>query len=41
VEYTLTPLGDSLFQALRSIFQWTELNHDAVQSARAAFDETA
>jgi DNA-binding HxlR family transcriptional regulator len=41
VEYTLTPLGDSLFQALRSILQWTELNHDAVQSARAAFDKTA
>jgi DNA-binding HxlR family transcriptional regulator len=39
VTYSLTPLGDSLFQELRSVFRWAEANHAAVQEARAAFDE--
>jgi DNA-binding HxlR family transcriptional regulator len=39
VEYSLTPLGVSLFGELRSLFRWAALNGDAVQAARLAFDQ--
>ena len=41
VEYSLTPLGRSLFEPLRGVLRWAELNHPAVHEARAAFDAAA
>jgi DNA-binding HxlR family transcriptional regulator len=38
VEYSLTPLGSSLFGAVLCVLQWAQLNHEAVRAARAAFD---
>jgi DNA-binding HxlR family transcriptional regulator len=38
VEYSLTPLGHSLFAQLRLVFRWAEINSHAVHAARAAFD---
>jgi DNA-binding HxlR family transcriptional regulator len=38
VEYSLTDLGRSMFQALRHLLEWAELNHAAVRAARAGFD---
>jgi DNA-binding HxlR family transcriptional regulator len=40
VEYSLTDLGRSMFDALQQLLQWAELNHDAVREARAGFDAT-
>ncbi|QKC96318.1 winged helix-turn-helix transcriptional regulator [Mesorhizobium sp. NZP2298] len=40
VEYSLTDLGRSMFDALRHLLQWAEFNHDAVRAARAGFDAT-
>lgn len=37
VDYTLTPLGDSLSKAFCGVWIWAEKHHDAVQAARAAF----
>ena len=39
VEYSLTPLGRSLFAPLSQLIAWALDNHDAVKSARTAFDE--
>ena len=38
VEYSLTDLGRSMFDALRHLLEWAELNHGAVRSARVGFD---
>ena len=38
VEYSLTDMGRSMFEALRQLIGWAELNHQAVRSARAKFD---
>ena len=38
VEYSLTPLGLSLFEPMHLLLQWAELNHQAVLESRAAFD---
>jgi DNA-binding HxlR family transcriptional regulator len=38
VEYSLTPLGASLFGRVRSLLEWARINHRAVHAARAAFD---
>jgi len=38
VEYSLTDLGLSMFEALHVLLQWAEENHDAVTSARDGFD---
>jgi len=40
VEYSLTDLGRSMFDALQHLLQWAEFNHDAVRAARAGFDAT-
>jgi DNA-binding HxlR family transcriptional regulator len=40
VEYSLTDLGRSMFDALQYLLQWAENNHDAVRGARTAFDST-
>ncbi|MER8491646.1 helix-turn-helix transcriptional regulator [Mesorhizobium australicum] len=40
VEYSLTDLGRSMFDALQYLLQWAEINHDAVRGARTAFDST-
>ncbi|MEI9409588.1 MULTISPECIES: helix-turn-helix domain-containing protein [unclassified Mesorhizobium] len=40
VEYSLTDLGRSMFDALQHLLQWAENNHDAVRDARTAFDST-
>lgn len=37
VEYTLTPLGESLLEKLAPLYQWAEENHEAVKAARAAY----
>jgi DNA-binding HxlR family transcriptional regulator len=38
VEYSLSPLGTSLFEKVLGLLQWAKLNHEAVHAARAAFD---
>ncbi|HEX7816214.1 helix-turn-helix domain-containing protein [Dyella sp.] len=38
VEYSLTELGRSMFEALLVLLQWAENNHDAVRAARVDFD---
>ena len=38
VEYSLTDLGRSMFEALHVLLRWAEDNHDAVTAARADFD---
>jgi DNA-binding HxlR family transcriptional regulator len=37
-EYSLTPLGTSLFDEVLGLLQWAKLNHNAVHEARAAFN---
>lgn len=42
VEYRLTPLGHSLYQALVPALNWAEENHQTIRGARRQFDaETA
>jgi DNA-binding HxlR family transcriptional regulator len=38
VEYSLTELGRSMFEALHVLLQWAEDNYDAVTAARDDFD---
>ena len=38
VEYSLTDLGHSMFEALHVLLQWAEDNHDAVTEASDGFD---
>lgn len=41
VDYRLTPLGESLGQALCPLWTWVEDNMAAVERARRAFDSTS
>ncbi|MBP1962818.1 winged helix-turn-helix transcriptional regulator [Paenibacillus aceris] len=38
VEYSLTPLGESLIEPMRTLHRWTEAHYDQVLLARKAFD---
>ena len=38
VEYTLTPMGLQLGEAICGLWKWTGANHGRVVAARAAFD---
>lgn len=38
VEYSMTPLGYSLFAALSQVLMWAERNHGDVREARKRFD---
>ncbi len=38
VEYSMTPLGQSLFAPLSRVLQWAEANHTLVKAAREKFD---
>ncbi|MFT8676557.1 MAG: helix-turn-helix domain-containing protein [Acetobacter sp.] len=40
VEYTLTPLGTTLTQAVAGLTHWAEENMPAIQAAQAAYDQT-
>ncbi|MDO1584429.1 winged helix-turn-helix transcriptional regulator [Rhizobium oryzicola] len=39
VEYSMTPLGHSLFSRLYLVIEWSVQNHASVLEARQAFDE--
>ena len=39
VEYSLTDLGRSMYDAIQHLFNWAENNHMKVRAARASFDE--
>jgi DNA-binding HxlR family transcriptional regulator len=41
VEYTLTPLGESLGEAFCGVWLWAERHLDEVDAARSAFDARA
>lgn len=41
VEYSLTDLGRSMFEALNQLLGWAERNHGAVKKAREAYDAGA
>lgn len=41
VEYTLTPLGQSLGEAFCSVWTWAEKNYKAIEKARSAYRERA
>lgn len=41
VEYSLTDLGRSMYEAMSHLLVWAELNHEAVRKARATFDKKA
>lgn len=38
VEYSITPLGASLYAPLKVVIQWALDNHDAIREARSRFD---
>ena len=38
VEYSLTPLGESLNQVLKSLCQWSTANFQHVEAARSKYD---
>jgi DNA-binding HxlR family transcriptional regulator len=38
VEYSMTPLGRSLFEPLSLVLQWAADNHGSVKAARAQYD---
>lgn len=38
VEYSMTPLGHSLFVRLYQVIEWSVQNHAAIQEARKQFD---
>lgn len=39
VEYSLTPLGQTLTQLLSAICQWAEVHLDEIEAARTRYDE--
>lgn len=39
VEYSMTPLGRSLFVPLSKVMRWATENHEAIRQARLAFDQ--
>jgi DNA-binding HxlR family transcriptional regulator len=41
VEYTLTPLGESLLQAATTILLWADAHEADLSAARARYDEAA
>lgn len=41
VEYELTPLGRSVSAPLKALRDWSQLNIDAIQTARVSYDTTA
>ena len=41
VEYSLTPLGETLVQVLAQIKQWAEGNIESVLAAQKAYDKAA
>ncbi|MCL4255061.1 MAG: helix-turn-helix transcriptional regulator [Anaerolineae bacterium] len=41
VEYTLTPLGETLTQALAAIRRWAEANIDEVVASQQEYDQSA
>lgn len=41
VEYSLTPVGQSLLEQLRGLMRWSLVNQDAMRRAREAFDAKA
>ena len=38
VEYSITPLGASLYAPLKVVIQWALDNHDAIREARSRYD---
>ncbi|MEK8131799.1 helix-turn-helix domain-containing protein [Paenibacillus filicis] len=40
VEYSLTPLGESLLEPMRSLRQWIRVHDSQVMAARVNFDQT-
>jgi DNA-binding HxlR family transcriptional regulator len=40
VEYSLTPLGQTLFQELKSLCEWAAINFQAVEVARNQYDRS-
>ncbi|MGZ9812597.1 winged helix-turn-helix transcriptional regulator [Pseudoroseicyclus sp. H15] len=38
VHYALTPLGEELMEMLKTMVTWAARSHDAVRSARGAYD---
>lgn len=38
VEYRVTPLGRSLFEAYRTLVDWADEHHETVKAARARYD---
>ncbi|CAN5716826.1 helix-turn-helix domain-containing protein [soil metagenome] len=40
VEYSLTPLGASLVEALKPLCEWTEQNFESVEEARNLFEDS-
>jgi DNA-binding HxlR family transcriptional regulator len=40
VEYSLTPLGDTMNGVLKSVCDWSTQNFDAVEAARIEYDRT-
>ena len=41
VEYSLTPLGQSFLVLVEGLVDWSLAHHDAIRSARAAYDAAA
>jgi DNA-binding HxlR family transcriptional regulator len=41
VEYSISPLGETVLPPFRALYRWTKENMPAVEAARAAFDRTA
>lgn len=37
VEYSLTPLGESLFEQVQSLINWTNQNHSQIRRARKRY----
>lgn len=41
VEYSLTPLGQSLLEPLSHLVRWADQHYPAIRAARASFEEAA
>lgn len=39
VEYSLTPLGETLIEPMRFLHKWTDAHYESVLQARKAFDQ--
>lgn len=40
VEYTLTPLGDTLLEPLSVLVDWANRSYETIKNARSTYDET-